>query len=112
MCQLITFVLHDLLLVSSVNRCYVYAMRSLGQGFSGAKKFCCTMNIPNRPSKHKYTNVVKALKTAAFNVAKDNMKRAADELKCNANDECAVSVDGSWQTHGYTSLNGYNCHFY
>ena len=89
-----------------VNRRYVYAMRSIGQGFSGAKKFCCIMNIPSLPSKNNYAKIVKALKTAAFNVAKDSMKSAADELKCNTNDECAVSVDGSWQKCGYTSLNG------
>ena len=89
-----------------VNRRYVYAMRSIGQGFSGAKKFCCIMNIPSLPSKNNYAKIVKALKTAAFNVAKDSMKSAADELKCNTNDECAVSVDGSWQKRGYTSLNG------
>ena len=89
-----------------VNRRYIYAMRSIGQGFSGAKKFCCIMNIPNLPTKNNYAKIVKALKTAAFNVAKESMKSAAEELKGSAEHECAVSVDGSWQKRGYTSLNG------
>ena len=74
--------------------------------FSGTTKFCCMMNIPSLPSKNKYGTIAKALKTAAFTFAKDSMKSAAEEFECNANDECAVSVDGSREKHGYTSLDG------
>ena len=64
------------------------------------------MNIPNLPAKNNYAKIVNALKTAAFNVAKESMKSAAEELNGSAEHECAVSVDGSWQKRGYTSLNG------
>ena len=89
-----------------VNRRFVYAMRSIGQGFTGAKKFCGIMNMPNLPTKNNYAKLVNSLKTVFFNVAKESMKNAAKELKTEDIDECGVSVDGSWQKRGYTSLNG------
>ena len=48
-----------------INKRFVYAMRSVGQGYPGAKKFCSVMNIPHLPSKTKYAKISKQLRSAA-----------------------------------------------
>ena len=89
-----------------VNKRVVYAMRSIGQGFSGTKKFCSIMNIANLPTKNNYFKLNKTLRFAAFNVANESMGRAAQGVKSSVGTECSVSVDGSWQKRGYVSMNG------
>ena len=95
-----------------VNRRLVYAMRSLGKGHSGAKKFCAYMNMPPpsraKPYKKNSKTITKHLKS----IAKKSMSDAAEEIrnlkKVNGNEvaECAVSCDGTWQRRGFSSLNG------
>ena len=92
-----------------INKRFVYAMRSVGQGFSGAKKFCSVMNIPHLPSKNNYAKISKQLRSAAYNVAKQSMKDAGSEMRSLLgynSTECGVSVDGTWQKRGFISLNG------
>ncbi|GFU50609.1 uncharacterized protein TNCV_4884661 [Trichonephila clavipes] len=52
----------------------------------------------------------KKLEFAASNVACNTMKEAALEIRSNETDteisQCGVSVDGTWQRRGYSSLNG------
>ena len=89
-----------------VNKRVVYAMRSIGQGFSGAKKFCSIMNIANLPTKNNYSKLNKTLNSAVFNVANESMERAGQEVSSSIGTDCGVSVDGSWQKRGYVSMNG------
>ena len=92
-----------------VNKRVVYAMCNIGQGYSGAKKFCSVMNMPNLPTKNNYLKLSKVLKSAAFNVVTESMDRASQEVKSCFNTgitDCAVSVDGCWQKRGYVSMNG------
>ena len=80
-----------------VNKRVVYAMCNIGQGYSGAKKFCSVMNMPNLPTKNNYLKLSKVLKSAAFNGATESMDRASQEVKLCFNTgitDCAVSVDG------------------
>ena len=95
-----------------VNRRLVYAMRSIGKGHSGAKKFCAFMNMP-QPSKPKpYQKSSKTITKHLKSIARKTMSDAADEirnLKKVNNDEvadCAVSCDGTWQRRCFSSLNG------
>ncbi|GFS99024.1 hypothetical protein TNCV_1890351 [Trichonephila clavipes] len=52
----------------------------------------------------------KKLEFAASNVACNTMKEAALEIRSNETNtefsQCGVSVDGTWQRRGYSSLNG------
>lgn len=111
-----------------VNTRLVYGMRQIGRGFSAAYKLCSTLNLP-RLSKTAYTSHEQKLLTVVSEVAEDSMKEAANELvqkqeklvkkpkkvvkkKKKTSEEakeivkCGVSVDGTWQRRGYTSLNG------
>ncbi|GFV10017.1 uncharacterized protein TNCV_4129521 [Trichonephila clavipes] len=52
----------------------------------------------------------KKLEFAASNVACNTMKEAALEIRSNKTDteisQCGMSVDGTWQRRGYSSMNG------
>lgn len=89
-----------------VNQRLVYGMRCIGQGFSGANKFCTMMNLPSLPTKKNYSKLSKSLNTAVYDVAKESMADAGRETKSLLGSDCGVSVDGSWQKRGYVSLNG------
>lgn len=94
-----------------INTRLVYGMRQIGKGYSSAFKLCSTLNLPPL-SKTAYVHHETKLMSAVKNVAEKSMKSAASvvvEQKLNLNDEiakCGVSVDGTWQRRGYTSLNG------
>ena len=95
-----------------VNRRFVYAMRSLGKGHSGAKKFCALMNMPKPLGKKAYRETSKTIGQHIKSIAKKSMTDAAAEIRRakNANEDavvnCPVSCDGTWQRWGYYSLNG------
>ncbi|XP_055943287.1 uncharacterized protein LOC129972975 [Argiope bruennichi] len=84
-------------------------MRVIGRGHSAAKKLCSAMNV-NVPSKKSFGYLEKKLEAAASNVASKTMKEAALEIRGDSVTEeiaqCGVSVDGTWQRRGYSSLNG------
>ena len=91
-----------------VNRRVVYGMRSIGNGYAGAKKFCAVMNIPTLPTKNNYGKINRSLHTAVYEVANESMKQAGEEIRRKEKSltECGVSVDGCWQKRGFVSLNG------
>ena len=89
-----------------VNKRLVYGMRCIGQGFSGANKFCTMLNLPSLPTKKNYSKNSKSLNTAVYDVAQECMANAGREVKSLLGSECGVSVDGTWQRRGYVSLNG------
>ena len=93
-----------------VNIRLVYAMRCIGQGYAGAKKFCGLMNIPGVPTKNNFHRISRKLKIKVFKVSEDSMIAASKELHADVRaDEgiiCGVSVNGTWLKHGYASLNG------
>ncbi|GFX85113.1 uncharacterized protein TNCV_4979681 [Trichonephila clavipes] len=86
-------------------------MRVIGRGYSSAKKLCATLNIPC-VTKGAYRRCEKKLLAAVTSTAKDAINDAALEVrnfkKCSntAVAECGVSVDGTWQRRGHSSLNG------
>ncbi|GFW32651.1 uncharacterized protein TNCV_3678991 [Trichonephila clavipes] len=93
----------------SINLAFVFSMRIIGKGHSAAKKLCSAINI-DAPSKRAFGFLEKKLEFAASNVACNTMKEAALEIRSNKTDteisQCGVSVDGTWQRRGYSSLNG------
>lgn len=94
-----------------INTRLVYGMRQLGKGYSGASKFCATLNLPSPPNKTAYTLQEVKLLRVVSEVAQESMAKAAAEVKTRSKSDdsptkCGVSVDGTWQRRGYTSLNG------
>lgn len=96
-----------------VNTRLVLAFREIGRGLSALESFARCMNMPNCINRTPYDNINKALGQSYAEVAQDSRKNAAKELieilgggDENGIAECHVSVDGSWQKRGYSSLNG------
>ncbi|GFX38417.1 uncharacterized protein TNCV_2343921 [Trichonephila clavipes] len=92
-----------------VNTRFVYGMRQIGKGFSAGFKLCGTLNLP-RLSKTAYTNHENKLMSVISEVSELSMQKAASELLVlhptkNKIVECGISVDGTWQRRGYSSMN-------
>ncbi|GFV60881.1 uncharacterized protein TNCV_924951 [Trichonephila clavipes] len=81
------------------------------KGFAGAFKLCSTLNLP-RLTKTAYTNQEAKLLKVVQEVAEESMIKAATEIvekQQNLSSDivkCGISVDGTWQQRGYTSMNG------
>ncbi|GFW02913.1 integrase catalytic domain-containing protein [Trichonephila clavipes] len=86
-------------------------MRQIGKGFAGAFKLCSTLNLP-RLTKTAYKNQEAKLLKVVQEVAEESMIKAATEIvekQQNLSSDivkCGISVDGTWQRRGYTSMNG------
>ncbi|GFX52895.1 uncharacterized protein TNCV_3227631 [Trichonephila clavipes] len=81
------------------------------KGFAGAFKLCSTLNLP-RLTKTAYKNQEAKLLKVVQEVAEESMIKAATEIvekQQNLSSDivkCGISVDGTWQRRGYTSMNG------
>ncbi|GFU99823.1 uncharacterized protein TNCV_506441 [Trichonephila clavipes] len=96
--------------MNDINLQFVWGMRIIEKGHSSSKKLCASLNIPSL-SKAAYRSCEKKkLLNVASVVSKNAMIEAADEVRKlkNTSDvaECGVSVDGTWQRRGHSSLNG------
>ena len=99
-----------------INYRAVYALRSVGVGFNGLEKVCGILNLPKPMTRNNYDNISNVLKDSAKCVAEKSMQNAVNELTTfqrisytTADGpviDIGVSVDGSWQRRGYSSLNG------
>ena len=93
--------------VYDVNARAVYAFRQIGGGYEHLKKLCCYMNMPTPMLKNNYQKLTNKLLVSAKNVAEKSMSDAASKLRGSASTaEVGVSVDGTWQRKGFTSMNG------
>ncbi|GFU66845.1 uncharacterized protein TNCV_894811 [Trichonephila clavipes] len=79
-------------------------MRIIGKGFSAGKKLFSMLNIPY-PSKCTYRQHEIKLLHAASQAANNSMLESEKSI-AECSNECGVSVDGTWQKCGYSSLNG------
>ncbi|GFW38793.1 uncharacterized protein TNCV_3881601 [Trichonephila clavipes] len=84
-------------------------MRQIGKCFSAGFKLCGTLNLP-RLSKTAYTNHENKLMSVISEVSELSMQKVASELlglhsTKNKIVECGISVDGTWQRRGYSSMN-------
>ncbi|GFX17807.1 uncharacterized protein TNCV_2292561 [Trichonephila clavipes] len=97
---------HEGTQIATINTRFVYAMRSIGKGAEAGRMFCGVMNLPQPPTK--FSSYGKRILNAAKLVYEDSIQNAAKEAICEneGNKNIAAAVDGTWQKHGYTSLNG------
>ena len=84
-----------------------YASRQIGAGYEQIKKFCSYLNMPSPMLSNNYTKISDKLRVSAKKVAEKSMAAAASELRGEApTADVGVSVDGTWQRKGYSSMNG------
>ena len=90
----------------------VYGMRAIGADHASLEKFCGFLNMPKPMTAKNFINISNNLRDAAKVVAQRSMMTAVNELriKSNLNEtdiiDTGVSVDGTWQRRGFSSLNG------
>ena len=95
-----------------VNRRFVYASRSVGCGRAAGKRFCGLMNMPPPPRPTPYARHNKEILRAVKKISLETMRDTAREIhdiKPGSDEGIArygVSVDGTWQRRGFSSLNG------
>ena len=76
-------------------------MRSCGLGYNALEIFCGLINLPemNQKLSHK-------IRKAAKTVAEASMSATIEEVKKEGATDIGVSVGGTWQRRGFSSLNG------
>jgi hypothetical protein len=91
-----------------INSRFIYSMRTIGKGLSGAKTFCGVMDLPPPITLNAYNSIIKHVKEASSIVAKNSMDAAVkEEVEMNdSNEDLIISGDGTWKTRGHTSLVG------
>ena len=89
----------------------VFAFREIGKGCKAMSTFSSFMNLPLLMAKSTYSNINNTLHQAYESVAEESMQTAGKELhelseQASEVKDCKVSVDGTWQKRGHSSLNG------
>ena len=85
----------------------VYGFRQNGSGYDHLKKLWCILDMPEPMRANNYSNISNSLQESAKLVAENSMASATAELRgTNETADVGVSVDGTWQMKGYSSLNG------
>ena len=107
-----------------VNGRIYYSMRRIGKGYGGLKRFLYLLNHPPPMTKNNYGKIAANFHKAAKHVSEDSLQFTCEQIrntKININEEAGevvtvgeeptlvdtgVTVDGTWQRRGYSSLNG------
>lgn len=94
-----------------INTRMIFAMRLLGIGINGIKKFCAFMDLPKPVFQVTYDKIISNIAIATERVRTLCLKSAAEEEKVlsiehNNSDGLTVSGDGSWRKRGFSSLFG------
>ena len=91
-----------------VNKRTAYTIRVLGHGHSGIEKFTHLMNMPKPMTKNNYNKIIKQMATVTKEIAEQTMSDAANDFLVEPEilSDVVVSCDGTWQKHGFQSLNG------
>ena len=63
-----------------VNWRFVYSMRSLGKGYSVAKRFCTLMNMPPPSAAKPFSKSIKTITKKIETIAKKSMADAVTEI--------------------------------
>ncbi|GBM21742.1 hypothetical protein AVEN_101579-1 [Araneus ventricosus] len=96
---------------SNINKFFILGLRLAGRGYAAGKKLCSTLSLPFL-SKSSFRHQEKAILECVEMCSQENMIMAAEEVRrlkavpSNKICSCGVSVDGTWQRRGYSSLNG------
>lgn len=97
----------------------------VGIGYKGLELFCSLMNMPQPMASKAYDEIVKTLSVSCKEVAEESMHMTSSEIHQNLHSpscdspaflstesqsekvvDTSISIDGSWQKHRYSSLNG------
>ena len=96
-----------------VNLRAVLAIKEIGKGYEALSTFCTIMNMVSPMSSTSFDACIDKIHGAFSDEVKSSLENASKEttLKCPPNKDgefpqCTVSVDGTWQTRGFSSLNG------
>ena len=93
-----------------VNLRAVYGMRTIRADHASLEKLCVFFNMPKPMTVKNFTNISNSLHHATKVVAQRSMSTAMNELRSVVRNiykiDIGVSVDGTWQRCGFTSLNG------
>ena len=97
-----------------VNLRVVMAFREIGRGREAMCTFTAIMNMPPPLTNHNYDRINSKLHKVYKEGSSESMKAAVSGLRAvvnaNASDDeiidCGISIDGTWQRRGYSSLNG------
>ena len=95
-----------------INLQTVLAFREIGRGYEAIKTFSACMGMPQPMTPSVYSSINDTVGLAYEAVAQQSMKEAADELRTTemtADEEILdtqVTIDGTWQKRGHSSLNG------
>ncbi|GFS92767.1 uncharacterized protein TNCV_1161771 [Trichonephila clavipes] len=92
---------------TEINRRFVYAMRTIGQGHAAMTTFCGVMDFPPPVAEKSYNNIINKLQLCSKEVAEASMQSAAlEEVTLTNSSDIIISGDGTWKTRGYSSRVG------
>ena len=101
-----------------INRRVVLALHLIGRGLSDLEKFCGIINMPHPMARNTFIKHSTALHCAAMQMAQESIRVAGEEMRrkvltdspdlasLSGPVDIEVSVDGTWQRRGYSSLYG------
>jgi len=100
--------------MKEVNIQTVLAFREIGHGYTGIQSFCRILNMPPPMTKTNFYNLNSKLHLAYLKTSRQCMKEASEEIRRgelgnNYHESTVVttvSLEGSWQRRGYSSMNG------
>ncbi|GFX65998.1 uncharacterized protein TNCV_14191 [Trichonephila clavipes] len=93
--------------VREINRRFVYAMRTIGQGHAAMTTFCGVMGFPPPVAEKSYNNIINKLQLCSKEVAEASMQSAAlEEVTLTNSSDIIISGNGTWKTRGYSSRVG------
>ncbi|GFU35132.1 uncharacterized protein TNCV_174381 [Trichonephila clavipes] len=96
--------------MNELNTRFVYGLRLIGRGVSAGRKLCAVLNLPPFLSKLAFRQQEKTsvllfpLEKKIMNDAAKGIRQLKKSIRGIVN--CGVSVDGTWQRRGFSSLNG------
>ncbi|GFT30661.1 uncharacterized protein TNCV_77381 [Trichonephila clavipes] len=91
--------------IPEINRRFVYAMRTIGQGHAAMTTFCGVMDFPPPVAEKSYNNIINKLQLCSKEVAEASMQSAAlEEVTLTNSSDIIISGDGTWKTRGYSCV--------
>ncbi|GFS64563.1 uncharacterized protein TNCV_4137771 [Trichonephila clavipes] len=93
--------------IPEINRRFVYAMRTIGQGHAAMTTFCGVIDFPLPVAEKSNNNIINKLQLCSKEVAEASMQSAAlEEVTLTNSSDIIISGDGTWKTRGYSSRVG------
>ncbi|GFW85882.1 uncharacterized protein TNCV_1623261 [Trichonephila clavipes] len=93
--------------ILEINRRFVHAMRTIGQGHAAMTTFCGVIDFPPPVAEKSYNNIINKLQLCSKEVAEASMQSAAlEEVTLTNSSDIIISGDGTWKTRGYSSRVG------